>query len=110
MGRLPGLIQLVLTVLVFWSRMLLVPRLPTSFGSLTVPLNQRLLHGPLVICLDLLPTAPLPPIQKRDVQHTLPRGPNDQKIQSRWKFSISIEIFNLVRKFQSRRLEFPKKK
>ena len=39
----------------------------------------------------------------------VPRGPNDQKNQSRSKFSISIEIFNLARKFQSRRLEFPTK-
>ena len=32
-----------------------------------------------------------------------PRGPNDQNI------TISIEIFNLARKFQSRRLDFPTK-
>ena len=40
---------------------------------------------------------------------TFPRGPNDQKIKFRSKFSISIEILNLARKFQSRRLEFPTK-
>ena len=33
-------------------------------------LNQHLLHDPLEICLDLLPTTPLPPVQKRDAQHT----------------------------------------
>ena len=33
----------------------------------------------------------------------VPRGPNDQKN------SISLEIFNLARKFQSRRPEFPTK-
>ena len=39
-----------------------------------------------------------------------PRGPNDQKkIQPRSKFPISIEIFNLARECQSRRLEFPTK-
>ena len=38
-----------------------------------------------------------------------PRGPNDKKIQSRSKFSISIEILNLARTCQSRRLEFPTK-
>ena len=38
-----------------------------------------------------------------------PRGPNDQKIQSRSKCSISIEIFNLARKCPSRRLDFPTK-
>ena len=38
-----------------------------------------------------------------------PEGPTIKKIQSRSKFSISIEIFNLTRKFQSRRLEFPHK-
>ena len=40
---------------------------------------------------------------------TKPRGPNDQKIQARLKFSVSIEMINLARKFQSRRLEFPTK-
>ena len=39
-----------------------------------------------------------------------PRGPNDQKVQSRSKFTISIEIFNLARYFESRRLDFPTKK
>ena len=38
-----------------------------------------------------------------------PEGPTIKKIQSRSKFSISIEILNLARKFQSRRLKFPTK-
>ena len=38
-----------------------------------------------------------------------PRGPNDQKNWSRSNFLISIEIFDLARKFQSRRLDFPTK-
>ena len=38
-----------------------------------------------------------------------PEGPTIKKIQSRSKFSISIEIFNLARKFLSRRLDFPTK-
>ena len=38
-----------------------------------------------------------------------PEGPTIKNIQSRSKFSISIEIFNLARKFQSRRLDFPTK-
>ena len=41
--------------------------------------------------------------------HRFPEGPTIQKIQSRSKISISIEIFNIARKFQSRRLEFPTK-
>ena len=36
-----------------------------------------------------------------------PEGPTIKKIRSRSKFSISIEIFNLARKFQSGRLDFP---
>ena len=39
-----------------------------------------------------------------------PRGPNDQKkSRSRSKFSISIEFFDLARKFQSRCLDFTTK-
>ena len=38
-----------------------------------------------------------------------PEGPTIKTIWSRSKFSISIEIFDLARKFQSRRLEFPQK-
>ena len=36
-------------------------------------------------------------------------GPTIKRIQSRSKSPISIEIFNLARKFQSRRLEIPTK-
>ena len=65
----PGLIQLVLTVLVFWPWVQLVP------GSQPLPqivlVNKQLLHGPLNICLDLLPTTPLPLVQKRAAQHKL---------------------------------------
>ena len=38
-----------------------------------------------------------------------PEGPTIKIIWSRSKFPISIEIFDLARKFQSRRLEFPTK-
>ena len=38
-----------------------------------------------------------------------PEGPTIKTIQCRSKFSISIEISNLARKFQSRRLDFPHK-
>ena len=34
-----------------------------------VPLASILLHGPLDSYLDLLPAAPLPPVQNRDAQH-----------------------------------------
>ena len=68
--RPPGLLQHVLTVLVFWSWVLLRPRLPPSPRSLKLfPWPSILLHGPLDICLDLLPAAPRPPMQKRDAQH-----------------------------------------
>ena len=43
------------------------------------------------------------------IPHNSPEGPTIKKIQSRSKISISIEIFNLARKFQSRRVEFPTK-
>ena len=69
-ARPPGLLQHVLTVLVFWSWVLIWPRLPPSSRSLRwFPWASILLHGPLDICLDLLPAAPLPPVQKRDSQH-----------------------------------------
>ena len=65
-----GLIQHVLTVLVCWSWVLLLPRLPPSSRSLRFfPRASILLHGPLDICLDLLPAAPLPPVQKQDAHH-----------------------------------------
>ena len=47
----PGLLQHVLTVLVFWPWVLLLPRLPPSSQSLRLfPLASILLHGPLDIC------------------------------------------------------------
>ena len=59
-----------LTVLVFGSWVLLLPWLPPSSRSLRLfPWASILLHGPLDICLDLLPAAPLPPVQKPDAQH-----------------------------------------
>ena len=62
--RPPGLIQHVLTVLVFWSWVLLLPQLPPSSRSLALfPWASILLHGPLDICLDLLPATFLPPVQ-----------------------------------------------
>ena len=33
------------------------------------PWASILLHGPLDICLDVVPAAPLPPVQKQDAQH-----------------------------------------
>ena len=70
--RPPGLIQHVLTVLVFWSWVLLRPWLPPSPRSFKLfPCPSILLHWPLDICLDLLPAAPRPPMQKRDAQHML---------------------------------------
>ena len=43
-------------------------------------------------------------------QTPCPEGPKIKKNWSRSKLSISIEIFDLARKFQSRRLDFPTKK
>ena len=61
-----------LTVLVFWSWVLLLPQLPPASRSLRwFPCASILLHGPLDICLDLLPAATLPRVQKRDAQHML---------------------------------------
>ena len=59
-----GLIQLVLTVLIL---ALSAAAAPSSQLHLRAPLKHLLL-GALDICLDL-PTAPLPPMQKRDAQH-----------------------------------------
>ena len=60
-----GLIQHVLAVLVLWSGAGFHLRLGASDDSFP----SILLHGPLDICLDLLPAAYLPPMQKRDAQH-----------------------------------------
>ena len=68
--RTPGLIQHVLTVLVFLSWVLFLPRPPPSSRSLRLcPRASILLHGPLDSCLDLLSAAPPPPVQQRDAQH-----------------------------------------
>ena len=49
------------TVLVFWFWVLLLPLLPPFVSEpQTVPWASILIHGPLDICLDLLPAAPLP--------------------------------------------------
>ena len=54
-----GLLQHVLTVLVFWSWVLPRPRLPTLSRSLRLPpWASILLYGRLGSCLDLLPAAP----------------------------------------------------
>ena len=53
-------------------RVLLVPRLRPSSRSLrSFPWASVLLHRPCTcdICLDLLPAAPLPPVQKRVALH-----------------------------------------
>ena len=58
-----------LTVLLFLSWVLLPARSPPSSRSLRLcPWTKILLHGPLDICLDLLPAASPPPVQKRDAQ------------------------------------------
>ena len=57
--RSPGLIQLVLTVLVFWFRVLLEPRLPASSRSLrSCPRTSICSMAPSSKFLDLLPPAP----------------------------------------------------
>ena len=54
----------------FWSWVLLLPRLPPSSRSLRLfPWASILLHGPLDICLDLLPAAPPHQCKKRDAHH-----------------------------------------
>ena len=68
--RPPGLLQHVLTVLVFWSWVLPLTRLAPSSRSLRLCLwASILLYGPVDIAWDLLPAAPPPPVQKRDAQH-----------------------------------------
>ena len=68
--RPPGLIQHVLTVLVFWCWVLLQPQLPPSSRSLRLFLCASiLLHGPLDIFLNLLPATPLPPVQEGGAHH-----------------------------------------
>ena len=70
--RRPGLIRYVLTVLVFLFWVLLLPRPSPSCRNLRLcpwAWASILLHEPLDICLDLLPAAPPPPVQKWDTQH-----------------------------------------
>ena len=76
-----------------------------------------------VLCLGLLVPLKAPtrnsPDKVRDTiwlqfflrlfQEKNPEGPTIKKLWSRSKFAISIEIFDLTRKFQSRRLDFPTK-
>ena len=93
--RPPVLIQHVLIVLVFASWVLLLPRLPPSFRSIRLfPWASILLHGPLDIWLDLLPAAPLPPVQNQDAQHMFlqHRGAHAEKGEAQksplfWRFS-----------------------
>ena len=100
-GRTPWLIQHVLTVLVFLSWVLLLPRPPSSFWSLRLfPWASILLHGPLDICLDLLPAAPLPRLQNRDAQHMFLQHRGTHRI------SVSIDNFNLDRKLHASRKSF----
>ena len=62
--RPPRLIQHMLTVLVFWSWVLLLPQLQPSSRSLRLfPWASILLRGPLDMCLDPLPPALLPSMQ-----------------------------------------------
>ena len=49
------------------------------------------------------------PYTNQSMPHLSQRAQRSTKIQSCSKFSISLEMFNLARKFQSRRLEFPDK-
>ena len=44
---------------------------PPKMCFLLSPSMTWLLHGPLDICVDLLPAAPLRPVQKRDGEHEL---------------------------------------
>ena len=78
--------QHVLTVLVFWSWVLLLPRLPPSSRSLRLfPWASILLQGSLDICLDLLHATPLPTVQKQDAQHIFlqHRGAHAEKTRLR---------------------------
>ena len=69
-GKTPWVDSACADCLVFSSWVLLLPRLPPSSRSLRLfPWASLLLHGPLDICLDLLPAAPLPPVQIKDAQH-----------------------------------------
>ena len=83
----PVLLHHVLTVLVFWSWVLLLPRLPPWSQSLRLfPWANILLLWALGHCLDLLPAAPPPPAQKRDAQHMFlqHRGAHAETHQCIW--------------------------
>ena len=88
-----------LTVLVFWSWALLLPWLPPFVSEpQIVPLAQHLLYGPLDICLDLLPAAPPPSMQKRDAQHMLlqHRGARTDSYRAILVAIVSQNVFVLV--------------
>ena len=66
----PGLIQVVLTVLVLWLRLLLMPDYRASCKSLGVcPWTRICFMARSSKFLDLPPLPPLPPVQKWDAQH-----------------------------------------
>ena len=70
-ARPPGLIWHVLTVLVFWFRVLL-PGSRASFWSIRVrPLTIICFMAPSSKFLDPLPPTPRPPVQKHDAQHMI---------------------------------------
>ena len=77
-----------------------VPAVPAS-GSSSVPGSRATLN------LSCEPMA-IRIAAKRD--RRFPRGPNDQKNSIPLECSISIKMFYLDRKFQSRRVHFPTKK
>ena len=84
-----GLLQHVLTVLVFWSWALLVPRLPPSSRSLRLFLCSSILpRAALEICLDMQPATPLPPVQKRDAQHKFLQHRGAHAERNAWNSSI----------------------
>ena len=59
-----------LTVLVFWSWVLLLPRLPPWSRNLRLfPWASILIYEPLDIAWICCPLLPLPPVHKRDAQH-----------------------------------------
>ena len=69
----PGLLQHVLTVLVFWSWVLLLPRLPPWSRSLRLfpwPSILRFM-GPWTFAWICCPQLPPPSMRKRDAQHML---------------------------------------
>ena len=73
--RPPVLIQHVLTVLVFWSWMLLMPRLlPSSRSIRLLPWASILLHRPLDTCLDLPPSPTTRAKTERTAQVFTARG------------------------------------